>query len=128
MNHTENSSPWANSGVLLLDPMPLDEAMSSCHALGENLWPIQTGFEQIRHNLQYLSFKQTYTAKQKFWIASVDGIPMTIDGNGHIGNASTDHVLPVLCTQSAPFSTPTTQDTSPKWQVSVRTGKDHITG
>lgn len=128
MNGTESASPWANSGVLLLDPMPFHEAINRCHALGENLWSVEDRFEQIRYNIQYLVFEQKYNIAQAYWVAPVNSHPTTFDGNGEVNKASVDAVLPVLCTQTAPYARPTTQDTSPPWQVFVRSNNESITG
>ena len=125
---SENSSPWVGSGVLLLDTMPLHRAMQSCQKIGESLWSIETGFSEIQHNLNYLAYEGQKKKNQRYWIASIHGKPSTIDARGRVKEASPDDEFPVLCTQTAPYSTADSQDTDRKWQVTVYSNNDYITG
>ncbi|KAJ5740457.1 hypothetical protein N7493_000329 [Penicillium malachiteum] len=122
----ENRSSWSESGVLLLDPMPLQKAIGSCHRLGESLW---TGnFSEIKYDLDYLTFEGKYSDDQEYWIASVDNAASTIKLSGKVQKASADTHLPALCTQTAPYSTSETQDNSSAWQVLVHSNNEYLTG
>ena len=125
---TENTSSFAGSGVLLLDPMPLQKAIESCKSLGESLWTSQTGFSQIKSDLNYLTFQGKYTSDQRYWISSLHNTPSTINGHGKIQKASANTHLPVLCHQSAPYSDHETQDNSSAWRVSVHSNNEYLTG
>jgi predicted GIY-YIG superfamily endonuclease len=78
--------------------------------------------------LEYLVYQGKYTANQRFWAASHDRKPSAINARGQIKSASKDEKLPVLCTQTAPYTNSTFQDTSSKWQVNVRSNNELITG
>lgn len=118
----------AGSGVLLLDSMPLQRAIETCHSLGETLWSYQAGASEIRNDLDYLTYQGKYSEIQKFWIAPVHNKPATINANGKIQNAHANTHLPALCTQSAPYSNSDSQNTDSRWQVSVRSNNEHLTG
>ncbi|KAJ5085844.1 hypothetical protein N7532_010615 [Penicillium argentinense] len=126
----EKESPWAGSGILVLDAMSLQEANKSCESLGEAIWSVDAGYSAIEYNLDYISFQGKFLAgsSQRYWIAPVHGTPSTIDANGRVKKASPKEPLPVLCTQNAPYSSTSSQDTSPKWQVSVHSNNEQITG
>lgn len=124
----ESYSPHARSGVLLLDAMPLQEAMNSCNSLGESLWRSSDGFENIQNDLDYLVLQERYGDDQRYWIAPVSGTPSSVDVDGHVKKASADEHLPVLCTQTAPYSTPDQKDTNTTWQVTVDSNNQHLTG
>ncbi|KKK13553.1 hypothetical protein ARAM_001721 [Aspergillus rambellii] len=126
----ESESPYSGSGVLLLDAMDLDSAAESCKALGETLWKPETPFSVIKPHLDYLIYQGRYSAEQRFWISS--GVqhrrPQTITRTGLILPAADRERLPVLCTQSAPYSNETFSDTSSDFQVTIYSNKEHITG
>ncbi|KAJ5764227.1 hypothetical protein N7533_002908 [Penicillium manginii] len=124
----ENVSPWAGSGILLLDPMPLKRAIQTCQSLGERLWSIEAGFSDIENDLKYLVYQGDKNKRQRYWIASIHSTPSTIDVNGRVKKTSSDENLPVLCTQTAPYSTPTFQDINSSWQIAVRSNNEYITG
>ncbi|KAF7719870.1 Carboxylic ester hydrolase [Penicillium ucsense] len=125
---TENASPFAGSGVLVLDPMPLHRARRSCEDLGESLWDSSMGSDRIQTQLDYLLSQKTYHQGQRFWVSSTDCAPLSINSAGEVAEAEADERLPVLCTQTAPYSTLKYNDTAPKWQVSVRSNDEQITG
>lgn len=105
--------------------MPLKQAISSCESLGETLWTAKSGFSNIQHDLDYLVYQRKYRPSQHYWIAPVHGTPTTIDVHGHISKAAPDTHLPVLCAQSAPYSTPDSKDTNSTWQVSVQSDNEY---
>ncbi|KAJ5929183.1 hypothetical protein N7454_007031 [Penicillium verhagenii] len=124
----EGNSTLAGSGVLLLDPMPLQKAIDTCHSLGESLWSYTTGVSEIQNDLDYLTYQGKYSNNQQYWIGDVRNTPSTINAKGQIQKASANTYLPALCTQSAPYSNSDTQNTSSTWQVSVRSNNDYLTG
>ncbi|KAJ5713775.1 uncharacterized protein N7483_010956 [Penicillium malachiteum] len=122
----EDTSSWSESGVLLLDPMPLQKAIESCHSLGESLWSGK--FDEIKYDLDYLTFQGKYSDDQKYWIAPVNSAASTINLSGKVQKASANTDLPALCTQTAPYSTSETQDNSSTWQVLVHSNNEYLTG
>lgn len=126
--YIESSSPHAGSGVLLLGAMPLQEAMNSCNSLGESLWKSSEGYDSIKNDLDYLAFQKRYGDGQRYWIAPVRGTPSTLDADGRVKKASANEHLPVLCTQTAPYSTPDQKDTNVTWQVTLNSNNQHLTG
>lgn len=108
--------------------MPLQKALETCYSLGETLWSYQAGVSEIQNDLDYLIFQGKYSKSQKYWIAPVHNMPSTINANGKVQKASANTHLPALCTQSAPYSNSDSQDTSSRWQVSVRSNNEDLTG
>lgn len=106
--------------------MPLKQAISSCESLGESLWAAKSGFKNIQHDLDYLVYQGKYPRSQHYWIAPIHNTPSTINADGRISRATPDTHLPVLCTQSAPYSTPYSKDTNSTWQVSVQSDNEYI--
>ena len=129
---TGSESPSADSGVILLSPRSRIYAASACAALGEQLWSPELKTSSIQPNLDYLTSGGQFSADQQYWIASTRNTSRAIDGHGNIANTSTTLSaylqLPVLCTQSAPFSNSTYQNTSSQWQVTVHSNNEYITG
>lgn len=118
----------ANSAVLLLTSRSQKSAVEGCAALGETLWSPELKTASIQPNLDYLAFEGC-AEDQQYWIASTQSSARTIDGKGHISNVKDSSAnLPVLCTQSAPFSNSTFQDPSARWQVSVHSNNEYLTG
>lgn len=128
INGIESSSPHAGSGVLLLDAMPLQEALNSCNSLGESLWTSNSGLESIQNGLDYLVLQNRYTGDQRYWIAPVHGTPSSVDVSGRMKKASANEPLPVLCTQTAPYSTPDEKNTNATWQVTIKSNQQFLTG
>ncbi|KAI0537737.1 Alpha/Beta hydrolase protein [Xylaria digitata] len=121
-------SPFANSGLIILDNRSFASASKSCQELGEQLWSPELGISSIRTNLNYLKYTGEYAKLQSFWIGSENSTASAIDINGDVSYAPEALELPVLCTHSAPFSNETSQDKSEKWHVTVRSNNDYITG
>ncbi|KAM7185015.1 Alpha/Beta hydrolase fold [Naviculisporaceae sp. PSN 640] len=138
------SSPHATSGVLLLGGRhSFAEASAACQALGEQLWSPELKTASIQPNLNYYKYYQglngSNTTGGTFWIApSQNGlsstspvISRTINTSGSItsiSNTSPELRLPALCTQSAPYSTPSAQDTSASYQVSITANNQTLLG
>jgi hypothetical protein len=108
--------------------MPLQQAMNSCNSLGESLWDSNSGFENIQSDLDYIVLQDRFKHDQRYWIAPVHGTPSSVDGSGLVKKASANERLPVLCTQTAPYSTPDVKDTNTTWQVTVNSNNQYLTG
>lgn len=121
-------SPFADSGLILLTSRSHGSADAGCAALGEQLWGPELNTASIQPNLDYLAYENKYPRNQQYWIAPDKAGPRAIDGSGQISGVKPYLNLPALCTQSAPFSNSTFQDTSPKWQVAVHSNNEYITG
>ncbi|KAI8949605.1 Alpha/Beta hydrolase protein [Xylaria longipes] len=121
-------SPFVNSGLILLDPRPYSGASRSCQLLGEQLWSPELGISSIRTNLNYLRYTTHYEELPGFWIGSDHVTRQILSLNGNVSRTSEALELPVLCTQSAPFSSDTSQDNNEKWHVKIRSNNDYITG
>ena len=121
-------SPSADSGVILLTSRSGASAAADCATLGEQLWAPELKTASIQPNLNYLTYENQYRASQQYWIASNSRGPRAIDGEGHVTGVSPHLHLPALCTNSAPFSNISYQDTSPRWQVTVHSNNEYLTG
>ncbi|KAI1645332.1 cholinesterase [Daldinia loculata] len=122
------SSPVSNSGVLLLEARSLENAGKTCEAVGEQLWSLKLGTKSIQANLNYLKYVDPDLGLSQFWVASGNQSARAIDIYGRIVHAEPEAKLPVLCSQSAPFSNVTAQDTGERWQVTVNSNNEFLTG
>ncbi|KAJ3578881.1 hypothetical protein NPX13_g1684 [Xylaria arbuscula] len=122
------SSPFANSGLLILDARSSASASRSCQELSEELWSPELEISNIQMNLDYLKYTGKYEKQQRYWIKPKNSTARAIDATGNVLSTSGALELPVLCTHSAPFSNETFQDKSEKWQVQIRANNDYITG
>jgi hypothetical protein len=123
-----SQSHYADSGVILLTPRSWESAAADCAALGERLWGPELKTSSIQSNLDYLTYEGIYRASQQYWISSDRFGARVINEAGCIEPAQHHLDLPALCTQSAPFSNSTYQDTSSKWQITVRSNNEYLTG
>ncbi|GES60433.1 carboxylesterase, type B [Aspergillus terreus] len=125
----ESESPHSDSGFLLLDPMSFDDAERSCEALGESLWGNTGSIEDTKTNLDYLVYEGRYLRNQRYWISpDSQKSPRAINSRGSITRVAAKKKLPVLCTQTAPYSNETYQDTSQQLQITVSSNNERITG
>jgi len=114
--------------VLLLDHLTREDAIARCEALGEQLWPPLPNID-IQPSLNYLFYEGKYADTQKYWIASNASRAKTINGKVDISFVVPgSQKLPALCTQSAPFSNSTYQDTNSRWQLTVESNSELLTG
>ncbi|KAI1104210.1 alpha/beta-hydrolase [Jackrogersella minutella] len=118
----------SSSGALLLEPRSLKDAGEACEAVGENLWSPDLQTRSLQNVLNYLKYSSSDQRVSQFWIAPKNQSAQAVDTNGKIYQANSDAKLPVLCTQSAPFSNETSQDTSEKWQITVKSNNESLTG
>ncbi|KAI1758791.1 alpha/beta-hydrolase [Hypoxylon sp. FL1150] len=118
----------SNSGVLLLEEYPPDNASAACEAVGEQLYSPESSAGSIQKVLSYIKHVSSDLGLEQFWIAPEGNSARTIKTDGHISLAKSLDVLPVMCTQTAPFSNETFKDTSEKWQVTVQSNNETLTG
>ncbi|KAI1212406.1 alpha/beta-hydrolase [Annulohypoxylon truncatum] len=118
----------SDSGALLLEAYSLNNASEACEDVGEKLWSLEPNTSNVQNMLNYLNYSSLNTGFSQFWIASQNGSIRAIDLDGRISQTKLDAELPVLCTQSAPFSNGTSQDTSEKWQITVESNNETLTG
>ncbi|KAG9234531.1 cholinesterase [Amylocarpus encephaloides] len=128
-------STFANSGVILITSRSATSAAAACTELGEGLWVPEgkrgNDTDNLVRNINYLTFQGKYSADQLYWIAPSGASVRAINGQGQIldsSNVSSHSHLPALCTQSASLSDSATQDASSRWQVTVHSNNEYITG
>ena len=126
--HQGENGTLATSGVIVLSRQTYADAASACQALGEQLWAPDHQTNSIQRTLDYLVYQKKVTADSTFWVASQGVNFRAIDGRGHVEMVDPTLKLPVLCTQTAPFSYADRQDTSEKWRVSVNANNEELVG
>jgi carboxylesterase type B len=84
----------------------------------------------LAYSLGYQAYQWSFASSQLFWIGSTEkGCKcQTVNVRGKISEAKCNTKLPTLCTQSAPVSNPALDDTSAKFQVMQKIGKQWMTG
>lgn len=120
-----NMSARTDAAILLSTPMSEVEAMGACSALGEKLYYPPEDYPSNQF-LEYLAYEGL---DGPYWIAGSQG-PSCKDltATDTPGTLHCPNRLPALCTQTAPLSNLTYADNSTKWQTSVKTGQQTITG
>jgi hypothetical protein len=118
----------SNSGVIVLTRQSYSDAAAGCQALGEQLWSLELNTASIQANLDYLKYQGRIDESSRFWIGSQGNSSRAIGFSGTVSDVDAASRLPALCTQSAPFSNDAIQDTSERWQVSVRANNEDLTG
>jgi len=74
-------------------------------------------------------YQKKAEASSTFWIAGQGDNARVVDAAGHVSACnSSQQQLPALCTQSAPYSSQSSSDTSEKWQVAVRSNNEDVVG
>ncbi|EIN14742.1 carboxylesterase from carbohydrate esterase [Punctularia strigosozonata HHB-11173 SS5] len=125
------TSATEHAGAILLEPRSGQAAVQSCAALSESLLSANGlhFFSDIASLLAYLSFQGRYPAEQEYWIAPASANTCTtITGGAKVKNSSCQRVLPVLCSQSAPYRVASLQDQDPRWRLSVGAEDLTVTG
>jgi acetyl esterase/lipase len=131
---TGPSSPPQLAFLILHTPHSHSNAAQSCSSLSETLWdPRSTNNStESLSVLRYLDYGKDTDDVGLYWINSGNKdnkTCRTIDTHGTIlEKQDCSSYYPALCSQSAPWSSPSTSDTSPEYQVSVQTGNAIITG
>ena len=113
-------SPAAGAAILFLgEKMTLQDGETACADLGEQLWAPELDTGSIQRNLNFLRYQGKDSTS--FWIAPLDDAFRSISISGNVlDDRGESEKLPVLCTQTAPFSNSSVQDTDERWRVSVR--------
>ncbi|KAI0180064.1 alpha/beta-hydrolase [Hypoxylon sp. FL1284] len=121
------SGPAAGPSVMLLEGHAAEDAGAACEAMGEQLWSPDSGAGSIQKVLDYVEYLAPNHGQ--FWIAPKDQSARAMGTDGHVSlTVSLGEELPVMCTQTAPYSNLTFQDTSEKWQVGVQTNNETLMG
>ncbi|OIW33646.1 alpha/beta-hydrolase [Coniochaeta ligniaria NRRL 30616] len=121
------SSPSADSAVILLSRRSQSDAAAACQALGEQLWSPETA--SIQANLDYLKYQGKIGDSTLLWIGSSNNESRAIGASGKVVDVDAGLRLPVLCTQTAPFATASSQpNTNAQYQVSVHSNNEDYTG
>ncbi|KAI2630640.1 alpha/beta-hydrolase [Hypoxylon sp. NC1633] len=121
-------SPLSNSGVLLLEESSLEHAGKACEAVGEQLWSPGSGTQSIQNVLNYMKHLGSGLGPSQFWIAPQGKSSRAVKTDGGVSLIKSAVKLPVLCTQTAPFSYETSQDKSERWQVTVKSNNENLIG
>jgi hypothetical protein len=95
---------------------------------GRNVVVTKMVASSVQPNLSYLSYQEKYPINQLYLIAPFAAEPQAISSKGDVTSISSSLQLPVLCTQTAPFSNFTFRDTSEKLKVIVPTNNEPVTG
>jgi carboxylesterase type B len=121
--------PGSAFGALYLSRrQPFQEAVTSCKALGEELWKPDTSDHGLAIVKDHLLAGQSSNGTAKAWIASEGDSVRAITSSGELVSSDESAALPVLCTQTAPFSDKTTEDKSEQWQIQVESNNEVLTG
>ncbi|KAL2129908.1 hypothetical protein VTI74DRAFT_7151 [Chaetomium olivicolor] len=125
------ASPDADTAVILTDARPYqDVSQGVCAKLGEMLWRPKQGHKRGTAVLpfsEYMKYDGTADDSTEFWISS-DSSSNAVDIAGHSQVKPGNERYPGLCTNTAPYSTQNSQDTSPKWQISLDVNNQTLTG
>lgn len=112
-------------GVIVLSELKTrEDAKAACEVLQEELWePKGNGTDFLR----YLGYKRRTIEPGRYWIGGEKCRAIT--PKGEVEDAGCDTKLPSFCTDSAPLvdvdHPPNADD---RWQTTVQTGRQSITG
>ncbi len=120
------------SAANLIDqPSPFESGRKSCAALGEDPWsPEKADFKlTLSKSLGYQEYQRFAPKGQLYWVAKAkDCSCRAIDAEGKIQRVDCGRKLPILCTQGAPVSTSSSQNTSAVWRAQQFVGSKLLTG
>ncbi|KAF1926461.1 alpha/beta-hydrolase [Didymella exigua CBS 183.55] len=123
-----NSSQRQSSTIVVSKPQSYSASASSCAALGESLWSSEQCSQELDF-LKYLGHDSQRHGHDLYWVASRTGAKCNaISPQGRSQQLPCDTPLPVLCSNTAPLSSPQSTSNSSKWQSSVSTGNATISG
>ncbi|KAK0732802.1 Alpha/Beta hydrolase protein [Apiosordaria backusii] len=121
-------SPFADSAVLITESHVSNSGFEKiCSGLGEQPWSESKkkgGKTVLQPLFDYLRYEKRASSSSRYWIAG----RKTIDVDGDVDSTKSRDEFAGLCTNKAPFSNETFQDTSSKWQVSVDVNNQTLTG
>ena len=127
-NHLGSKRPAA---ILLGTSTTASAAKKACQGLSETLWsPEAQSFNfGIQKSLAYQVYSKNYPSNQLFWVNQGNSYECrATDAKGRISQVNCASKLPALCTQTAPYSTPTSANTSESFQISQKIGNQTLTG
>jgi len=123
-----SNSPYADSAVILTDPVGRDASQSVCSKLNENLWqPVKSKRVKRASSSLYFADYLKYTGaatSSKFWISNSDAV----DTIGRVTKGPSPAQYQALCTNTAPYSNQSFQDTNEKWHISLDVNNQTLTG
>ncbi|KAK4239846.1 Alpha/Beta hydrolase protein [Achaetomium macrosporum] len=123
----------STEAVILTDAKLYKDAPGVCAKLGEELWrpaPRKGSGRRDTATLafsDYLKYEGRANASSNFWAASSSS-SNAVDISGRYNRGPANARLPGLCTNSAPFSTGSSQDTGSRWQISLDVNNQTLTG
>ena len=132
--NTGAASPDADSAVILTDARSYqDVSQSVCAKLGEKLWKPKPGnCKRATPALpfsDYLKFDGKADGSSKFWVNSDSGSnAVDIAGRPSKVDSGSNSRLPGLCTNTAPYSTQSFQNSTSQWQISLDVNGQTLTG
>ncbi|OBT95564.2 hypothetical protein VE01_05905 [Pseudogymnoascus verrucosus] len=130
-NDLYSSHTTRTTGALLVNTAFCQkDAAARCTSFAETLWdPSAEDFNLgLDRSLAYQVYQGNYGKSQLFWVASDRKACQAIDAKGKTKLVSCSQKLPALCTQSAPIPNATFTDTSARFQVAQKVGKQTLTG
>ncbi|KAH7313420.1 crystal protein [Stachybotrys elegans] len=116
------------SALYLSRKHSFEEAVASCRALGEELWKPALGAASIDAAVTQITTKGLFEKSPEIWVAPESRAPQALSASGEVVEAEASAELPVLCTQTAPFSDPSFQDTAEEWQTIVSSNNEELVG
>ncbi|KAK4143660.1 Alpha/Beta hydrolase protein [Dichotomopilus funicola] len=131
------ANPDADSAVILTDAGTRDDITHVCDKLGETLWSSKGNNGKGKGKgkpapasvpfADYLQYDGRASKSSKFWVSSGPGQD-AVDIAGKTVKGSAKSRFPGFCTNSAPFSNQSGQDTGKRWQVSLDVNGQTLTG
>ena len=107
--------------------MTADDAERRCALLGESLWVPEKSTADMKLIIDYLVYEGQYASVQQFWIEPAINSARAVGYDGY-AFLLPNTILPGICTQTAPFSTSKTANTSTTWQLSLKSNNELLTG
>lgn len=128
-NDLYGSSSSRQKSTIVIDKLQsYSAAVTSCAALGESLWSLEQCSQDIDF-LRYLEYDNQRHGQSLYWVANTAGTKCNaVSPQGRSQQVSCDTPLPVLCSNTAPLSSPRLTDNSSKWQISVSASNATIVG
>ncbi|SJX60186.1 related to Para-nitrobenzyl esterase [Sporisorium reilianum f. sp. reilianum] len=125
-----NSAKRQTGYLLLTSALTASEASSRCRTLGETLAPASAASDPgLQAQFSYAVLDGTYKATQPCWLADGNAVTATNGASGFtVTKPNANNKYPALCTQSAPWNTANSTDTSSKWRVITQSNGVQYTG
>ncbi|KAK4165334.1 putative cholinesterase [Cladorrhinum sp. PSN259] len=125
-----SSSPNADTSVIVTESrLSRDSYERVCSGLGEQPYSGSKSSKGIKPLLDYLKHEGRATPSSQFWVAGSGSSQKVINTSGvTTQQKSKKDTLQGLCTNKAPFSDGSFQDTSNKWQISLDVNNQTLTG